>query len=110
MSDQENDMRTLEAMGRMYCKKFHVHAVKDDAGLCPECRETVEATARRTQMCPFNHEGNCQDCPIKCQRGDAQDRIKAIMSYSAPRMLFVHPIMTGRYLQRKIHGRKAAKQ
>ena len=109
MSDQEKDMRTLEAMGRMYCKKFHQDAAKDEAGLCTECRQTVNATAQRTQACPFNHEGNCQDCPIKCQRGDAQDRIKAIMKYSAPRMLFAHPAMTLRYLQRKIHGKKAAK-
>lgn len=109
MSNSEQDLRTLEAMGRMYCKKYHPEAAKDHAGLCPQCRETIDVTARRAQACPFNHEGNCQDCSIKCQRGDAQDRIKAVMAYSAPRMLLAHPVMTFRYLKRKMNGKKAAK-
>ena len=37
-----------------------------------------------------------------CQRGEAREKIRAIMRYSAPRMAFRHPLMTIGYLRKKI--------
>ena len=62
----------------------------------------IDATLARTAICPYGHEGNCQDCDIHCQRGEAQMRIKEIMRYSAPRMTLRHPIMTAGYLRKKL--------
>ena len=95
------DRKTLEAIGRIYCSAHH-ESDKDAAGLCPWCRETIDATLARTAICPYGHEGNCQDCDIHCQRGEAQMRIKEIMRYSAPRMTLRHPIMTAGYLRKKL--------
>lgn len=97
----DKDRKTLEAIGFIYCDAHH-DGPKDDASLCPSCREAVETTLERTQRCPNNHDGNCQDCDIKCQRGAAQERIKEIMRYSAPRMLLRHPFMTFAYLRKKL--------
>ena len=99
------DRKILEAMGRIFCKAHH-SGEKDPYGLCPSCRETVEATLVRTAVCPYGHEGNCQDCDIHCQRGEAQERIREIMRYAAPRMVFRHPLMTAEYLRRKAAKRK----
>lgn len=96
----DKDRKTLEAIGRIYCTAHHVGG-KDAAGLCSECRETVDATLARTQVCPFGHEKNCQDCEIHCQRGDARKRIREMMAYSAPRMALRHPLMTVEYLRKK---------
>ena len=65
------DRKTLEAIGSIYCATHHVGG-KDAAGLCPACRETVDATLARTKACPNGHEGNCQDCKIHCQSGEAR--------------------------------------
>ena len=100
----DKDRRTLEAIGRIYCSAHHDDA-KDEAGLCPSCRETVAATLARTEACPYDHEGNCQDCDIHCQRGEAQARIREIMRYSAPRMAVRHPLMTAEYLRKKRSAR-----
>ena len=97
---EDKDRKTLEAIGRIYCSAHHGDA-KDAAGLCASCRETVDATLERTVACPFNHEGNCEDCKVHCQRGEAQDRIRRMMRYAAPRMAFRHPLMTLDYLRKK---------
>ena len=101
----EKDRTTLEAMARIFCKAHHA-GPKDAAGLCAPCRETVEATLARTESCPYGHAGNCQDCDIHCQRGEARERIRAIMRYAAPRMAFCHPLMTLDYLRKKNRDRK----
>ena len=105
-SRTENDRRVLEAMGRKFCKAHH-SGKKDPCGLCPSCRETVEATLARTAICPHGHEGNCQDCTTHCQRGEARERIREIMRYAAPRMVRRHPLMTAEYLRRKVLKRKS---
>lgn len=104
-SNTNRDRRTLEAIGRIYCHGNHAHMAKDAAGLCLQCRCAVESTLARTIACPNGHEGNCQDCRIHCQRGEAQERIRKIMHYAAPRMVFRHPIMTAHYLRKKFHSR-----
>lgn len=102
MGSEEKDRRTLEAIGLIYCRAHHHDCAKDATGLCPDCREAIEGTLDRTLHCPSNHQGNCQDCSIHCQRGEAQQRIKAIMAYAAPRMLWRHPLMTVEYLRKKL--------
>ena len=101
---QERDLKTLEAMGRIFCAAHHGGG-KDASGLCPSCRMTVDATFQRAALCPNGHEGNCQDCLVHCQRGEAQARIREIMRYSAPRMAFCHPLMTADYLRKKLRSR-----
>lgn len=103
-SQEQKDRKTLEAIGRIYCKAHHDDACtpKDEAGLCASCRETIDATLARTVACPYGHKGNCQDCTLHCQRGEAQARIREIMRYAAPRMTFRHPLMTLNYLKKKV--------
>lgn len=101
MKKTDKDRRTLEAIGRIYCRGNHADVKRDAGGMCPECREAIEQTLVRVSSCPHGHEGNCQDCETHCQRGEAQARIKAIMKYAAPRMALRHPIMTIEYLRKK---------
>lgn len=103
----DKDRKTLEAIGRIYCSVKHTGS-KDMAGLCPACRETVDATLARTKACPYGHEGNCQDCEIHCQRGEARERIRQMMAYSAPRMAIRHPLMTFDYLRKKRRTRNVS--
>lgn len=100
-ADNPRDLKTLEAIGRIYCDAHHRKAERDARGLCASCGEAIDATFARAANCPNHRSGNCEDCDVKCQRGDAQVRIKQIMRYSAPRMLFRHPLMTLEYLRKK---------
>ncbi|MGN1361014.1 MAG: nitrous oxide-stimulated promoter family protein [Eggerthellaceae bacterium] len=98
----QRDLRTLQAIGSIYCGAHHAGRPKDSTGMCPECSETILLTHDRAANCPYDHQGNCQDCTLKCNRGDQQQRIKAIMAYAAPRMLVRHPLMTLEYLAKKL--------
>lgn len=102
MGNVSKDRLTLEAIGGIYCRGNHAGVPKDEAGMCPECRAAIERTLECAVACPHGHEGNCQDCDIRCQRGEAQQRIKEIMRYAAPRMAFLHPLMTFDYLKKKL--------
>lgn len=104
VSSLDRDRATLVAIGSIYCKAHHGSAAAGSK-LCSECAELVEYAMVRTQKCPNNHEGNCKDCAIRCYNGAMRDRVKAMMAYSAPRMLVRHPVMTVRYLRKKIKGR-----
>lgn len=95
------DRLTMEAIGKIYCRGHHKDRQRDSVLLCPECRSVIEETLKRTEACPNGHVGNCQDCDIKCQRGEAQENIRHIMRYAAPRMVFRHPVMTVKYLRKK---------
>lgn len=107
MSDRgTTDRRTLEAMGLIYCYAHHPEGAKDGIGLCPSCRDAVEAVLRKTSSCPHEHKINCQDCDIKCQRAGDIEQVRAIMGYAAPRMIYRHPIMTIRYIAKKIAARQ----
>ena len=106
-SKTNKDLKTLEAMARIYCSKWHAASAKDAAGVCEECRTAVEATFNRADACPYDHAHNCQDCTTKCQRGENQERIKQIMRYAAPRMIYRHPLMTFEYLRKRRKGVQA---
>lgn len=95
----------MEAIGSIYCCGNHDAAARGNDIMCPECREAIEGTLQCAEACPHGHEGNCQDCDTHCQRGEAQQNIKRIMRYAAPRMAIRHPLMTATYLRKKLRGK-----
>lgn len=67
--------------------------------LCPECAE-LEAYARaRSERCPFMEEKTfCSNCTVHCYRPEMRERIRTVMRYAGPRMLFHHPVMAVRHM------------
>lgn len=84
------EKRTVEAMIRLYCRGHH------DAGdeLCPECRDLADYARTRLDRCPFREaKPTCAKCPVHCYRPDMRERIRAVMRYAGPRMLYRHPAL-----------------
>ncbi len=85
---------TLRAMLRLYCHDHH----GGRADLCTDCRELHEYALDRLEKCPFRHgKTTCARCPIHCYQPDMRTRVKAVMRYAGPRMLYAHPIMALRH-------------
>lgn len=65
----------------------------------------------RLERCPFGaKKTTCAKCPIHCYSSAMRDRIKGIMRYAGPRMLFHHPILALRHwLDGLLHGRLPGK-
>ncbi len=94
------EARTLEAMVRVYCHGQH----GDGEDLCPACRELLVYARRRLERCPFGEgKTTCARCPVHCYKPDMRGRIRAVMRYAGPRMLWRHPLLA---LQHLLDGRR----
>lgn len=96
--------RTLEAMMRMYCR--HHHGAK---ALCAECSALAEYAQRRLERCVFGDaKPTCANCLVHCYRADERERIRAMMRWAGPRMIFRHPLLA--FMHKVVDGRRPAPQ
>ncbi|MGD9950113.1 MAG: nitrous oxide-stimulated promoter family protein [Desulfobulbus sp.] len=88
------EARTVEAMIRRYCRDHHTSAAP-----CPECEQLLTYARKRLQYCPFQeNKTTCGKCPTHCYAPMQQTRIRDVMRYAGPRMLFSHPFMAFMHL------------
>ena len=91
---REREKETVSLMIRLYCRKKH-----GGKELCPVCAE-LDAYARlRSDKCPFMETKTfCSNCKVHCYKKDMREKIREVMRFSGPRMIFHHPIMAIRHL------------
>ncbi len=84
------EKRTIRAMLRIYCRAHHGPGEE----LCGECGELLDYALERLDRCPFG-EGKpaCVDCEIHCYKPAMRDRVREVMRFAGPRMIFRHPIL-----------------
>ncbi len=92
---REREKKMVSQMIQLYCKKQH-HS-KD--GLCLECA-ALDAYARmRSEKCPFMETKTfCSNCKVHCYKPEMREKIREVMRFSGPRMLFHHPIAAIRHV------------
>lgn len=84
------ERETVEEMIRLYCKAKH----DDPARRCPDCQALMDYARSRLERCPFQEDKpTCSNCAVHCYQAEMRDRIRAVMRYSGPRMLFHHPVL-----------------
>lgn len=82
-------------MIRLYCKKCH----GTKTGLCPECTALAEYACDRSDKCPFmDNKTFCSNCKVHCYKPEMRNRIRQVMRFSGPRMIFYHPVMAMQHL------------
>lgn len=87
MSRIQQEKKTVERMIRLYCRKKEGHV-----SLCPECTDLIKYTHERLEHCPFGEQKTaCKSCRIHCYKPEMRERIRTVMRFSGPRMLFYHP-------------------
>lgn len=103
------EKRTMETMVRIFCRGNR-HMPKTSRGrhagrngendLCPDCRALLDYANMRTDKCPFMAEKTfCSACKVHCYSKEMQERVRCVMRYAGPRMLFVHPVMAVRHMK-----------
>lgn len=45
----------------------------------------------------MEHKTFCSRCPVHCYREQMREKIRAVMRFSGPRMLFHHPLAVVRH-------------
>ncbi|MDI6688312.1 MAG: nitrous oxide-stimulated promoter family protein [Desulfobacterales bacterium] len=95
MNDRKKMMKeskTVEVMIEIFCHGKH----GNKKGLCPECRELLDYAVQRLEKCPFQeNKRTCAKCPVHCYKPDMRKKIRAVMKYVGPRMLYRHPVLSG---------------
>ena len=92
---REREKRTVSLMIRIYCKKKH----GTKKGLCPECQALNDYAMQRSDKCPFMETKTfCSNCKVHCYKAEMREKIRAVMRFSGPRMIFSHPIMAIRHV------------
>lgn len=99
----QREKETIDAMVRLYCRHHHGEGHKD---LCKDCRELLAYAAKRLSHCPFQaNKPTCGKCTVHCYKPLLRERIRRVMRFAGPRMIWHHPIMALRHL---IDGRRPA--
>ena len=92
---RQREKETVSQMIAIYCKKQH----GTKYGLCEECTELEDYARLRSDKCPFMETKTfCSNCKVHCYKPDMREKIRAVMRFSGPRMLFVHPFMAIRHV------------
>lgn len=75
----------------LYCRRNH-RSRKGE--LCPECQALLDYACQRSDRCPFMETKTfCSNCRVHCYGPEMREKIRTVMRFSGPRMLFHHPVM-----------------
>ena len=93
------ELKTLLAMMVLYCRHHH-----PGRPLCPECAALARYAERRLERCIFGDaKPTCSNCTVHCYRADMRERVRVMMRWAGPRMIFRHPVLA---IQHMIDGRR----
>ena len=93
---REREKRIVKEMIALYCRKNH-HMPK--GSLCDECSELTQYAISRSDRCPFmENKTFCSNCKVHCYSPQMREKIRSVMRYSGPRMIFHHPVMAIRHV------------
>ncbi|NOZ46402.1 MAG: nitrous oxide-stimulated promoter family protein [Chlorobi bacterium] len=90
--------KTIYLMIKMYCN-YHHHTNKL---LCTDCRAIYNYAEKRTAKCIFGtNKPLCAQCPVHCYKIDMRKKIREIMRFSGPKMIFKYPVQALHHIIRK---------
>lgn len=104
----EKEKYVVDEMIKLYCHKKH-HTLKDE--LCNDCKNLSNYCHYRLSLCPFkDNKTFCSNCKIHCYQKEYREKIKKVMSFSGPRMIFFHPIIACKHLIETKNERRRIKK
>jgi len=93
---RELEKKTVSEMIALYCRNNHG---TPKGSLCEECRRLTDYAVLRSDRCPFmENKTFCSNCKVHCYAPDMREKIRQVMRYSGPRMIFHHPVMAVRHV------------
>jgi len=95
----QREYKTVEAMISIFCNGHH-----ESENICSDCRELRDYALVRLQKCPFGEDKTtCAKCPVHCYKPVMRNKIREVMRYAGPRMIYRHPVMA---IQHLLDGRR----
>ena len=106
---REREKRMVSEMIALYCRKQHGTRGGE---LCPECAELAEYARQRSDRCPFMETKTfCSNCRVHCYKPEMREKIREVMRFSGPRMIFHNPVAAVRHvIETKAEKRRLSKE
>lgn len=97
------ELRTVERMISLYCKKHHSCDFED----CTHCVSLRDYAVTKTKACRFgDNKPVCSLCPVHCYKKDERNKIREVMRYSGPQMVLRYPYLAVMHLVDKQASKK----
>lgn len=105
---REREKKMVSEMIALYCRKNH----GTKGTLCPECAALNLYARQRSDKCPFMETKTfCSNCKVHCYKPEMREKIRIVMRFSGPRMIFHHPVAAIRHvIEAKKEKRSLGKQ
>ena len=85
----KQEKHIIEVMIRIYCSALHQKGM-----LCDDCGEVLLYANSRLNKCPFaDKKPTCRKCPHHCYNPKMREKIREIMKYAGPKMIYLHPLI-----------------
>jgi len=96
------ELATVRAMVAIRCRDRHGCG----GDLCSECEELMDYATRRLDRCVFGDDKpTCANCTVHCYNAEMRERVRTVMRYAGPRMMWRHPLLA---LAHVVDGRRPA--
>lgn len=103
LSKREAEKKLVSQMIALYCRKHHGGRRE----LCAECAELDAYARMRCDTCPFMETKTfCSNCKVHCYKAEMRERIREVMRFSGPRMMFTHPITAVKHVIATVKEKK----
>ncbi len=101
---REQEKKTVSFMIELYCQKNH----KTKKGcLCENCIQLSDYALARISHCPhMKTKTFCSSCKTHCYKPAMREKIRKVMRYSGPRMIFYHPVLAIKHVIETIKGKR----
>jgi predicted amidophosphoribosyltransferase len=91
----KRERKTIKVMIKIFCKRNH----KPKSTLCKDCQKLLEYAFERLSNCSYKKDKpTCRNCVIHCFKEPEKSKLRKIMRYSGPRILFTNPILAINHL------------
>ena len=95
MNKRKREILTVRLMIQDYCRKNHLSEVV----LCPDCEMLLDYAVMQINSCKLgDQKSTCAKCAIHCFEPGYREKIRKVMRFTGPRMLFKHPILALQHL------------
>ncbi len=92
---REREKQLVSEMIALYCRKKH----RVRGALCPDCAALDAYARQRSDKCPFMETKTfCSNCKVHCYQADMRAKIRDVMRFAGPRMIFVYPVIAMRHV------------
>ena len=90
----KKEKEILNKMITIFCQGKH-----KSHQICAECRELFSYACLKLDKCPFQEKKTaCSKCEVHCYEPAMRKKIKEVMHYAGPRMIYKHPVSAIRHL------------